>query len=111
MAVTLTTAQQVRGTVQPVDRQGKPASVETGSVSYVSSNPDVCTVDEDPDDETKFTVVAHAPGVAQISVIADADLGEGVTTISTFAAVEVLPEGAVGFGIQFGPPEDQPAQA
>ena len=35
-----------------------------------------------------------------------ADLGEGVTTITGFDAIEVKPEQAVGFGITFGPAED-----
>lgn len=109
MALTLTTVQQVKGQVNPVDRQGNPAKVEAGTVNYSSSDESVAVVEEDPDDETKFTVIAKGVGVAQITAEADADLGEGVKTISTFAAVEVLPEGAVGFGFTFAEPEDQPA--
>lgn len=111
MAVTLTTTQQVSGQVKPVDRNGKPAQVQDGSVAYEVANAEgeepIILVEEDPNDETKFTVKALRPGVAQLKVSADADLGEGVETIETFAAVEVIPEKAVGFGVEFGTPEDQ----
>lgn len=109
MAATLTKAQQVSGQVNPVDRQGNPAPVQAGTVEFSSSDENVFVVEEDPDDETKFKVIAKGVGVAQLSVKADADLGDGVTTIETFAAVEVFPEAAVGFGLTFGQPEDQPA--
>jgi hypothetical protein len=112
MAVTLTTAQQVSGQVNPVDRSGKPAKVEAGSVQYeIVSGTDVAVIEEDPSDETKFTLKALAPGVAELRVYADADLCEGVESIETFAAIEVLPEKAVGFGVTFGTPEDQPTEA
>lgn len=108
MAVSLKTTQQVRGTVQPVDRLGNAAPVQEGTVEYTSSNPDVFVVEEDPENETAFKVVAKGVGTGELRVTADADLGEGVETIETFAAVEVFPESAVGFGLQFGQPEDQP---
>lgn len=108
MAVSLTTTQQVSGQVQPVDRHGNPAKVEPGSVQYEVTNQDVAVIEEDPADETKFVLKAKGVGVAELRVYADADLGEGVKAIETFAAVEVLPESAVGFGISFGTPEEQP---
>lgn len=108
MAATLTINQQVSGQVTPVDRKGNPAQVEKDSVRYTSSDDSVVIVVEDTDDETKFKVVATGVGTCQVTVSADADLGEGVEDISAFAAVEVFPEKAVGFGIAFGTPEDKP---
>lgn len=108
MALTMTTTQQATGQVQPVDSKGNPAQVQAGSVDYFIDDPDLVDVIEDPDDETKFTLVAKGKvGVGQFRVTADADLGEGVKSIETFAAIEILPAGAVGFGITFGTPTEQ----
>lgn len=107
MAVSLSEVQFVEGQVSPVNRLGGPAKVEAGTVEYLSSDPSVASVEEDPSDETKFKIVAHAPGVCQVDISADADLGEGVSTVSGFVAVEVLPEAATGFGVTFGAPQDQ----
>lgn len=103
----LTTLQQAAGQVNPVDRKGNPAQVEAGTVEFSIDNEDVATVEEDPNDETKFIVKAKGPGVATLTVSADADLGDGVQRIETFSAIEVIPEGAVGFGLTFSAPEDQ----
>lgn len=108
MAVTLTTTQQVTGTLAPVDKKGNPAPVDEGSVEITSSDDSVFTVERDENDEKKFKLVAKGPGTAQLDYSADADMGDGVVEISGFTAVEVLPAQAVGFGIQFGEPEEQP---
>lgn len=108
MAVSITTTQQVSGTLQPVDAKGKPASVEAGTVKFSSSDEAVFTVEQDPSNELSVKVVAVGPGTAQLNYSADADLGEGVKTIEGFTAIEVLPASAVGFGLNFGTPEEQP---
>lgn len=108
MAVSITTTQQVTGTLQPVDAKGKPASVEAGSVSFSSSDVNVFIVEQDPSNELSLKVVAVGAGTAQLNYSADADLGEGLKTIEGFTAIEVLPAEAVGFGLSFGAPEEQP---
>ena len=108
MAVTLSTIEQVSGQVTPTNAKGGPAQVESGSVEYSTSDASIADVVEDPNDETKFLIVAKSVGVAQVNVSADADLGAGVETITAFVAVEVLPAGATGFGLSFGTPEIQP---
>lgn len=108
MAVTLSTIEEVTGQVTPTNKKGGAAAVEAGSVSYSSSDESIATVEEDPADETKFKIVAHAAGVCQVDVSADADLGSGTQTVSGFVAVEVLPAGATGFGLTFGTPTEQP---
>lgn len=108
MAVSITTTQQVSGTLQPVDSKGKPASVEAGTVHFSSSDQSVFTVEQDPTNELSVKIVAVGPGTAQLDYSADADLGEGVKTIEGFTAIEVLPASAVGFGLTFGTPEEQP---
>jgi len=99
-------AQKVRVTLQPVDRLGNPATVEAGSVSFSSSDEAICTVVQDPENELVAEVFSQGVGVAQLDYSADADLGEGVESISGFSSVEVLPLGAVGFGLEVGEPED-----
>lgn len=108
MAASITTTQQVTGTLQPVDAKGKPASVEVGTVRFSSSDQSVFTVEQDPTNELSVKVVAVGPGTAQLDYSADADLGEGIKTIEGFTAIEVLPASAVGFGLAFGAPEEQP---
>lgn len=110
MALTMTSTQQASGQVQPIDSKGNPAKVEAGTVEYEIGDPALVEVIEDEADETKFTVKALGPvGVTQLTIRADADLGEGVKSIETFAAIEITPAGAVGFGIAFNAPEEQPA--
>lgn len=101
-------SQKVKVTLQPQDRLGNPASVEPGSVVFESSDLDICTVVQNPDNELEAEVFSSTnnPGTAQLEYRADADLGEGVVQISGFSAVEVLPLQAVGFGLSVGVPED-----
>jgi hypothetical protein len=107
----MTTTQQVKGKLQPVDRLGAPAPVQAGSVSFSSSNETVIVPQKNPDDELEVTVVAKGPGTAELSYSADADLGEGVVTITGKVVFLIQPAQAAGFGIIFGAPEEQPAPA
>jgi len=101
-------SQKVKVTLQPKNRLGNPASVEPGSVVFESSDLDICTVVQNPDNELEAEVFSSTnnPGTAQLEFRADADLGEGVEQISGFSAVEILPLQAVRFGISVGIPED-----
>lgn len=94
---------------KPLDAKGNASQVETGSVKFSSENEDIATVEPDGDDELQFKVTPTGKaGVAKINVEADADLGEGVKTISGFTAIEVQPGEAVGFG---EPTFDEPVEA
>ena len=108
LMIGLKVEQNVKVKLQPMDRLGNPATVEPGSVQFESSDPDVFTVIQSPDNELEATVFSSLdnPGTAQLDYSADADLGEGVVKISGFSAVEVLPLQAVGFGLNVGEPED-----
>lgn len=108
MAVIISDTQFIEGQVQTVNKKGKPAPVEAGTIAYSSSNEAVVTVTENPDDETKFTVTAVGAGTAQVNYSADADLGEGVVPISGFTDFEVTPAQATGFNVTFGEPQEQP---
>lgn len=107
MQAELTTVQKINGQVTPKNKLGQPAPVETGTVSFASDNPDIADVVEDPNDETKFTIVGKGEGTTKIKFQADADRGEGVTTITGEIDVTVLPAAASGFGVELSPAEDQ----
>lgn len=104
----LKVSQTVPVTLQPIDRKGNPASVEPGTVVFESTDPNIFTVVQNPDNELQADVYSSVnnPGTAQLDYKADADLGDGVVEISGFSAVEVLPLQAVGFGLQVGEPVD-----
>lgn len=105
--VTMKVTQFVEGELQPVDRLGNPAQVEAGTVQFTSSDEAVFVVARDVENELKVKLVATGAGVAQLDYSADADLGEGVVTITGFTGVEISPEQAVGFAVTFGEPQDQ----
>lgn len=107
MAVVLSDTQFIEGQVSTVNKKGKPAPIEAGSIEYSSSNESVATVTEDPNDETKFAIKAVGAGTTQINYSADADLGSGVVPISGFTDVEVTPAQATGFNVTFGEPKEQ----
>lgn len=106
MALTAAPNQRIPFVLQPVDRRGNAAPVEAGTVEYWVDDETIADVEEDPTNELAGWLITKAVGVTQINYKADADLGEGVTEISGFDAIEVKPEQAVGFGITFGPAED-----
>jgi hypothetical protein len=105
--VSIKDTQKVSGQLKPKDSKGNATTVQAGSVNYDSTDANVCTVVKDPDDETKFTVTAGAPGVAQVNFTADADLGEGVVQVSGSLAVEVTAGQATTLGVELGEPVDQ----
>ena len=77
--------------VSGVDSEGNPAELE--GVTYTSSNPDVATVDE------TGLVTSVSVGSAQISVTADARLGEGEVLLTGLLDIEVIAGEAVAFEI------------
>lgn len=102
----LTDTQQVNVSIQPVDKKGAPAQVQ--SVSFVSSDPNVAAVMQDTTDPNKAVVVAGLPGVCQIQVTADADLGDGVTNISGVLDITVVGGQAVALTVNADAPTEQP---
>lgn len=102
-----TTSKPVKGRLSVKDRKGFPTTGEAGTQSYSSSDESVFTVEEDPNDENKFTVTPVGPGVAQLDFEVDADRGEGVKTLRGFVAVEVQAGEATGFGVEFDAVEEE----
>lgn len=87
------------------DKKGQPAKVD-GVPVWTSSNEAVATVDAS-DDGMTATVKGGVPGVATISVQADADLGEGVTPLAGADDVTVVPGGAASISLVDGPETEQ----
>ena len=103
----ITDSQQFKITFPaPVDKKGFPAKVQDGSVSITVGN-DTATVEPNPDDPTnKFSALVKGsrPGaddgseVTAVTISADADLGEGVKTITKAVELMVTSGEATGFG-------------
>jgi hypothetical protein len=107
MALTLTAVQQVEVAVSAVDAKGNPAPVE--DVEFSSSDESIVTVTPDPTDPNFATAVAvGTPGIAQVKVVADADIGDGTKTLAGLLDIEVVAAEAVSLGVSAGTPVDQP---
>jgi hypothetical protein len=100
--------EQVVLSVVPVDAKGNAAPVD-GAPAWGSSDPTVATVTPAADG-LSATVSAVGPlGKTQISVTADADLGEGVESIVGTLEVEVVAGKAASLSIKTGTPVEIPA--
>ena len=100
----LTDVQKVIGSIAPKDAAGNPAPVD-GIPVWASSDTAVITVTAAPDGMSAVVEAVGPLGTAQVSVSADADTGEGVTTITALVDIEVLASEATALGITFGVPE------
>lgn len=103
--VQLKPGQFVTGTVKPTDKAGNPAEVQNPQFS-TDGGDGVITVEVDAEDANKVKVSYAGLGVATLKYSADADLGEGVTTIEATANFECVAGQAVGLSIDFGEPQD-----
>lgn len=77
-----------------VDAKGNPATVE-GAPVWSSSDEAILTVAAAADGFSAVVTPVGPLGSAQIKVVADADMGEGVTEIITIGDVEVVAGSAV----------------
>lgn len=105
MSLILTDEQKCPLAVAFTTAAGNPAPVD-GTPSWNVSNPEVIPNLEVSEDG--MSAVIRRPGalgVCQVSVTADADLGEGVVQITGVMDVEVKPAQAVNVGITAGTPE------
>lgn len=105
--LSLKNTQKVTGTLAPLDAKGNDAPIETGSVVVSSSDEAVATIEKDPENEKSLTVKGVNNGTCTLTISADADLGEGVKTITTEVNVEIISGQASNFGITFGEPVEQ----
>ena len=96
MSLVMTIDQEATLSIQPVDRVGNPASVD-GVPQWSSANGFAMLVPSD--DGMSCVVRSNQAGTDQVSVKADADLGEGVKELVGMMDVEFLAGEAVSISI------------
>ena len=100
--VTMDNEQKVLITANPMTTSGNPATLDGPLLVEVSSGD--CTVQMISD--TSFEVVSGSQvGDSVIQVSADADLGEGVVTVSDAVVAHISGALATQFGLSAGTPE------
>lgn len=105
--VIIKATQEFDASVAFQDSLGNPAPVE-GVPTWTNSNEATLTLVVAPDGMSAVVSATGTPGSGQISVQADADLGEGVTTITGVLEVEVQPGEAVNVVLNTSPVRDRP---
>ncbi|MFA5766819.1 MAG: hypothetical protein WC919_02770 [Candidatus Paceibacterota bacterium] len=108
MSLILKDNQRVTINVSPVDAKGNPAQVD-GAPVWAVVGPGIVTLEPSTDGFTCVATTTGELGTTQLTVTADADVGEGIQTISGLLDVEVVGGVAVSLAIAAGVPEDIPA--
>lgn len=101
----ITNEEQISVVVAPKTPGNHPAKID-GNVTFSSSDETVATVVSTGQFGARVTGVAA--GAAVITASFDADMGEGVSTITLTGAIEVVDAQAVTGVLEFGTPELQP---
>lgn len=100
--ISISTEQKVLVTLTPKTAAGNPAAVDgPATFNVLSGN---CTI-EPVSDLSAYIVSGDIAGPSVVEVSADADLGEGVVTISDTVNVEVTSPQATSLGLTLGTPE------
>ena len=107
MSVVLKDNQRVAVAVSPVDARGNPAPVD-GVPVWAVVGPAILTLETAADGLSCVATTTGELGVTQLTVTADADLGEGVVAITGLLDVEVVAGAAVALNVTAGVPEDVP---
>lgn len=81
-----------KGHIVPVNDAQEMKDVQDGSQNYESSNPEVATVAVDPEKEDGLIITWVGEGKTKITASADADLGDGVKTITGELELELVDE-------------------
>lgn len=103
MKVQITNEQKVRVTLAPVTQSGKPAKLDGAPTWRVESGNSTVVASEDG--LTADLISADEPGDTVAIVEADADIGEGVETISDVIQLTVTGANAKNLGLSAGTPE------
>lgn len=98
LEVNCTNEEKVNAHLNPVTSTGRPASVEAGSVVWAVQSGDG-TAEPAADGMTCFLVSGDNPGDTVYMVSADADLGQGVQTISDIITLHVAGANAASLGL------------
>lgn len=103
MAFVLRDDQRVTVSITPVDARGNAAQL--GSVPAWVDATGQTDLEPSADGLSCIVIPKGVLGTTQINVSADADLGDGVVTISGTLDLEIVAGQAVGFAINPGTPE------
>lgn len=98
---TLRSNEKVPLSIQPVDAKGNPAPID-GKAQWISSDETIVKLQIADDGLTCVAIAAERLGNARITVNADADLGDGIKTISGTFDIEVKAGEAVALNINSG---------
>lgn len=100
MLITITNEEKIQVTLAPLTAAGNPASVDGAPVWAVVSGDATLEVAEDG--LSAFLVSGAADVNSQFTVTADADLGEGVVTLTDTIDLAVVAAGASALGLVAG---------
>lgn len=100
----LTDLQKVALSVAFVDAMGNPAVVD-GAPVWASSDETLVTLAPAADGLSAEATTVGPLGTCQVSVVADADLGSGIESISGLLEITVIADKAVSVNIASGTPE------
>ncbi len=100
----LTDEQKTTVTLNPATPKGKKVSVQNPVWSVVDGD---CAITPAPDGLSAVITSGDKPGVTNIQIAADADLGDGVDTITDTIEVTVVDPEASTLGLAAGTPEDK----
>jgi hypothetical protein len=103
LTIAITNEEKVKVTLVPVTATGKPARLDGAPVWTLVSGE--ATVEPAEDGLSAYLISADTPGTSEVLVEADADLGEGVITLSEAITLEVSGAQAASLGIVAGKPE------
>lgn len=101
--IKITNEEKVKVTLAPVTSTGKPAKLDGKPTWTVTSGASTVVVADDG--LSAELVSADSPETVEILVEADADLGEGVITISEVISLVVSGANASSLGLVVGTPE------
>lgn len=102
--IAITNEEKILVSLAPTTAAGNPAALD-GLAVWSSDNTDVATVEVSADGLSAY-VISGTPGMANITVVADADLDEGeVRELSDVIAVNITAAEAAGLGLSMGTAE------
>lgn len=104
--IILTDVQKVRLAIKPVSAAGNPAEID-GTPAWVVSDDTLGSLTVDEDGLGAEFVTSGLLGTCQVSVTADADLGDGMREISGVLDIEIHASEAVSLSINAGVPESR----
>jgi hypothetical protein len=103
LEIVITNEQKIQVTLTPVTATNKPAQLDGGATfEVISGTATIAMIDGNP--LSAFLVSGDLPGDSEIMVSADADLGDGVETISDIIKLTVAGAKAASLGMTVGAP-------